>query len=77
MPKTIFIDIIVLQNHEILEEKLGLEMWVCTSWGSWVDKGPLGITLYDVKLRKSAFEEVVDCVQIDGENSTITIMWGC
>ncbi len=77
MPKTIFIDIIVLQNHErkdILEEKLGLEMRVCTSCG---DNGPLGITLYDVKLRKYAFEEVfpevVDCVQIDGENSTITI----
>ena len=37
----------------------------------------MGITLYDVKLRKSAFQdvfpEVVDCVQIDGENSTITI----
>lgn len=63
-----------------MEEKLGLEMWVCTSWGSWVDNGPLGITLYDVKLRKSAFQEVfpevVDCVQIDGENSTITILWG-
>lgn len=63
-----------------MEEKLGLEMWVCTSWGDWDDNGPMGITLYDVKLRKSAFQdvfpEVVDCVQIDGENSTITIMWG-
>lgn len=60
-----------------MEEKLGLERWVCTSWGGWDYNGPLGITLYDVKLRKSAFEEVfpevVDCVQIDGENSTITI----
>lgn len=60
-----------------MEEKLGLERWVCTSWGGWDDNGPMGITLYDVKLRKSAFQdvfpEVVDCVQIDGENSTITI----
>ena len=63
-----------------MEEKLGLEMWVCTSWGGWDDNGPMGITLYDVKLRKSAFQdvfpEVVDCVQIDGENSTITIKEG-
>lgn len=60
-----------------MEEKLGLERWVCTSWGGWDDNGPMGITLYDVKLRKSAFQdvfpEIVDCVQIDGENSTITI----
>lgn len=60
-----------------MKEKLGLEKWVCTSWGGWDDNGPMGITLYDVKLRKSAFQdvvpEVVDCVQIDGENSTITI----
>lgn len=80
MPKTIFIDIIVLQNHErkdIMEEKLGLEMGVCTSCG---DNGPMGITLYDVKLRKPAFQdtfpEVVDCVQINGEKSTITILCG-
>ena len=62
-----------------MEEKLGLERWVCTSWGGWDDNGPMGITLYDVKLRKSAFQdvlpEVVDCVQIDGEKSTITILW--
>ena len=63
-----------------MEKQLGLEMWVCTSWGGWDDNGPMGITLYDVKLRKSAFQdvfpEVVDCVQIDGENSTITIKEG-
>lgn len=62
-----------------MEEKLGLERWVCTSWGGWDYNGPMGIILYDVKLRKSAFEEVfpevVDCVQIDGEKSTITILW--
>lgn len=60
-----------------MKEKLGLEKWVCTSWGGWDDNGPMGITLYDVKLRKSAFQdvvpEVVDYVQIDGEDSTITI----
>lgn len=62
-----------------MKEKLGLEKWVCTSWGGWDDNGPMGIILYDVKLRKSAFEEVfpevVDCVQIDGEKSTISILW--
>lgn len=60
-----------------MEEKLGLERWVCTSWGGWGYNGPMGIILYDVKLRKSAFQdvvpEVVDYVQIDGEDSTITI----
>lgn len=60
-----------------MKEKLGLEKWVCTSWGGWDDNGPMGIILYDVKLRKSAFQdvvpEVVDYVQIDGEDSTITI----
>jgi len=63
-----------------MENKLSLEMCVCTSCDGWDDNGPMGITLYDVKLRKSAFQdvfpEVVDCVQIDGENSTITILWG-
>ena len=63
-----------------MEKQLGLEMCVCTSCDGWDGNGPLGITLYDAKLRKSAFQdvfpEVVDCVQIDGENSTITILWG-